>query len=170
MAESFSDQLIHEWLQKGRSSIGRPSIEQLSRQSSRLGPCLLAAAVSAYPETRTGYLRHQGLALLASLLKSSQVRLAFLLWQLTLSLGEMHRNFTINTCHVASLELFLDAQPDIPQPKNTFLEACCAMRPGMLQPSKVVEAMGLRVSPLLVAQGSRQFNVLSLQACSESFH
>lgn len=76
MAETFSDQLIHEWLQKGRSSIGRPSIEQLSRQSNQLGPCLLAAAASAYPETRTGYLRHQGLALLAALLKSSQVRLS----------------------------------------------------------------------------------------------
>ncbi|KAK9827786.1 hypothetical protein WJX74_002012 [Apatococcus lobatus] len=72
MAETFSSRLIHEWLQKGRCSVGRPSIEQLCQRCSQLGPCLLSAATSAYPETRTGYLRHQGLALLASLLKASQ--------------------------------------------------------------------------------------------------
>ena len=53
--------------------LGRAFLEELTQRHSRLGSCLLLAATDAFSDARTGYLKCQAIALLASILKLSQV-------------------------------------------------------------------------------------------------
>lgn len=73
LAEAFSNQLVHDWLHKQRSSLGRPFFTETIQRHSRLGPCLVSAACSAFPDARTGFLKCQTLAFLAAALQASQV-------------------------------------------------------------------------------------------------